>query len=307
MIFEVAGHRFVLALNQDLISRGWFKPFEPFQTGDKTVESLFSLSIDTGLPPSLPQGPPLFPDDSAKEFPLMETYHTENGDIYKMAVTHDDKQIFYLQTNHDYTQSTFYLNLPKNADDLYYHKALFEWNIAARMLYSINTAPYNTISIHASAVEMEGEAYLFLGLSGAGKSTHSELWLQHCKDTQLINDDNPVIRLNSDNQPVVYGSPWSGKTPCYKNINYPLGGMAQIIKGPQNLSRPFRTIDAYRMVWKSSATHHWIPRIGNGLYFTCEKIITQVPMIQLQCTISEEAVKVCQKALTKQEFTDENH
>src|SRR5690606_24548491 len=76
---------------------------------------------------------------------------------------------------------------------------------------------YRAILIHASVVSCAGKAYAFLGKSGTGKSTHSRLWLRHIAGTELLNDDNPAIRIEPDGRVFVYGTPWSGKTPCYKN------------------------------------------------------------------------------------------
>lgn len=37
-----------------------------------------------------------------------------------------------------------------------------------------------------------------------------------------MNDDNPVVRV-IDGEAMIYGSPWSGKTPCYRQVKAPLG------------------------------------------------------------------------------------
>lgn len=69
--------------------------------------------------------------------------------------------------------------------------------------------------MHASVVATEtGKGYLFLGKSGTGKSTHTGLWLQQFSDCHLLNDDNPIVHVDSlGKQATVFGSPWSGKNP----------------------------------------------------------------------------------------------
>ena len=55
---------------------------------------------------------------------------------------------------------------------------------------------HNGFVLHASAVAVDGNAYLFSARSGTGKSTHTSLWLDHFKDRALIiNDDKPCIIL----------------------------------------------------------------------------------------------------------------
>ena len=41
---------------------------------------------------------------------------------------------------------------------------------------------------------------MFLGPSGTGKSTHARLWLQYIDSTELVNDDNPVVRIYQDGE-----------------------------------------------------------------------------------------------------------
>ena len=48
---------------------------------------------------------------------------------------------------------------------------------------------------------------MFLGKSGTGKSTHARMWLKYIQGTDLVNDDNPVVRVANDGTAVVYGSP----------------------------------------------------------------------------------------------------
>lgn len=80
-----------------------------------------------------------------------------------------------------------------------------------------SSAFYHTVLIHASSVAVRHEGCAFIGPSGVGKSTHSRLWLEHVPDSRLLNDDQPVLRRMPDGSMRIYGSPWSGQTPCYRN------------------------------------------------------------------------------------------
>src|SRR5690606_39491454 len=69
---------------------------------------------------------------------------------------------------------------------------------------------HRLILIHASVIAyQQKQGIAFLGKSGTGKSTHSKLWLQHIPDTELLNDDNPVVRLEEDGKAMIYGTPRS--------------------------------------------------------------------------------------------------
>ncbi len=92
---------------------------------------------------------------------------------------------------------------------------------------------YKAVAIHSSSVVYDGKAYIFLGESGTGKSTHTELICSCYPEAELLNDDSPVIKMEDDCCRV-YGSPWSGKTACYKDKRYPLGGVVRLHQGECN-------------------------------------------------------------------------
>ena len=136
-------------------------------------------------------------------------------------------------------------------DDLYQHadvllvdEPLFGINNALMVMYALSTANLQTALFHSSVVSCAGYGYMFLGKSGTGKSTHSSLWLKHVGATELVNDDNPVVRRMSDGF-YVFGSPWSGKTPCYRNVRYPLGGVVQLSQAPYNKIQRLSPLMAY--------------------------------------------------------------
>jgi hypothetical protein len=61
--------------------------------------------------------------------------------------------------------------------------------------------------VHAAAVEHEGMGLLFVGHSGAGKSTMSEI--AEGVGARILSDDRAIVTIQND-QPIVWGSPWHG-------------------------------------------------------------------------------------------------
>ncbi len=64
-----------------------------------------------------------------------------------------------------------------------------------RVAYSQAILYHDALAIHASAVHYDKHAYLFLGRSGTGKSTHSSLWMAHIPGTGVLNEDNHTVRI----------------------------------------------------------------------------------------------------------------
>ena len=164
---------------------------------------------------------------------------------------------------------------------------------ALMVLYALATADKGTVLFHAAVVSYEGRGYMFLGRSGTGKSTHARLWLKHIEGTALVNDDNPVVRDG-----VVYGSPWSGKTPCYRNVSYPLGAIVLLSQTPYNKIRRLSGVHAYVALIESISGKRWDERIADGLHQTENALASQVPVWHLECLPDEEAARVCNETIT---------
>jgi hypothetical protein len=164
------------------------------------------------------------------------------------------------------------------------------------LLYTFNTTCLETLMVHASVVGYEGGAYMFLGRSGTGKSTHSSLWLKNIGGTYLLNDDNPVIRVEND-QINIYGTPWSGKTPCYKNEVLPLKAVVRLSQAPHNEIRQLSLLHSYASLMPACSCMRWDSKSTEALHKTVEKVISKVRCWHLECLPDADAAYVCNSAV----------
>ena len=164
---------------------------------------------------------------------------------------------------------------------------------ALMIMYALATADRETVLFHAAVVSHEGRGYMFLGPSGTGKSTHASLWQRYIAGTQLVNDDNPVVRIGEDGSATVFGSPWSGKTPCYRNVHYPLGAIVLLSQAPYNKIQRMGGIHAYVALMESISGKRWDARIADGLHRTQNALASTVAVWHLECLPDEEAAKLC--------------
>ena len=168
---------------------------------------------------------------------------------------------------------------------------------ALMILFALSTAAHGVALFHSSTVTFGDKAYMFLGVSGTGKSTHSSLWLKHIEGTELLNDDNPVVRGFDDGRATVYGSPWSGKTPCYRNLSNPLGGIVLLSQAPYNKIHRLTGIQAYVALVPSISGKRWDESIANGLHHTENALAMHVPVWHLECLPDEAAAQLCNKTI----------
>ena len=180
-------------------------------------------------------------------------------------------------------------------DQILYHREFF-YNNYLMMLYSFSSMNKKTLVFHASVVARENKAYLFLAKSGTGKSTHSTLWLKHVPGCQLVNDDNPVVGIR-DNKVYVYGSPWSGKTDCYRNMRVEVGGFARINHAPDNHLDRQSPVASFALLLPSCSGVKWDKTLYRSMCDTISDIVGRIPVYELHCTPYKEAAVVCSTSI----------
>lgn len=143
--------------------------------------------------------------------------------------------------------------------------------------------------IHSSTIVYHDRAVLFLGESGTGKSTHTRLWLDNVPGARLLNDDSPILSTTQSG-PVVSGSPWSGKTHCYHNEQYPLAAIVRLSQAPQNIIRKLSVIEAFAAIQPSLPpalaivdyyADRWVDIVAG--------VLESVPVFHLACLPNAEA------------------
>lgn len=183
-------------------------------------------------------------------------------------------------------------------DDPYAGEAL---SSLLRIVYSQAIIFRGGISVHAATVSWRDKAYLFMGKSGIGKSTHAKLWLQHLSGSELLNDDNPTLRIEYG-IPYAYGTPWSGKTPCYKNRCYRVGGIVRLRQANVNRFLLRQDVEAFTTLLPGCSAIRTCHELYDNLCDTLVNIIGIVTVGELECLPNEEAAKLCAVSLTRDEF-----
>ena len=110
-------------------------------------------------------------------------------------------------------------------------------NFAFSQQFNRRAIRFGVMLVHASALVIDGKAYLFSADSGVGKSTHTRLWLKAFGDrVHILNDDKPVVRLYDD-RVLVCGTPFDGGSGIAQNETCPLGAIVFLERGETNAVR----------------------------------------------------------------------
>lgn len=179
-----------------------------------------------------------------------------------------------------------------------YNMRSFGLNNALMLIFAFAGSRHDTLLIHASLVRQNGYGYAFIAKSGTGKSTHVSLWLRHLPGCDLMNDDNPIVRI-IDGEAYIFGGPWSGKTPCYRNVKARLGAITRIDRALANSIERLAPIEAFASFLPSCSSMKWDEDIFNRICNTVTKIIETTAIYTLHCLPNEEAAILCNKTISK--------
>ena len=154
----------------------------------------------------------------------------------------------------------------------------------------------NRMLLHAAVLQIDGNAYAFLGRSGTGKSTHTGLWLKYLENAKIVNGDKPIIGY-TNNEFVAYGTPWNGKEGLGENTQAPLKGLCFLEQAKENAIRRLKPSEAATRIFNQILFPEDEENVSKTLELT-DKLVTEVPCYLLQCDISEEAMKLSYEMMT---------
>lgn len=173
------------------------------------------------------------------------------------------------------------------------HRSMLRFSLW--MSFALAVAPLGGIPIHSSVNVFDGKAILFLGESGTGKSTHTRLWRENIPQSFLLNDDSPIIRADERSEGrwnvTVNGSPWSGKTPCYKKESYPVAAIVRLSQAPFNKITQLPKIKAFGAIYPScppALTHE--EKMADYICSAVSALISTIPVYHLECLPDADAV-----------------
>ena len=284
--YNVAGHTFALTADEP-----WIQTLQncvPFEVpaADNPIFILSARCGDMLTETEVAQKTPLFVDNSEEDMPRIEVYRKGGQWLFRIAMVAKAPVCCELHCNAGFSEARLCFT-PDRAG------VRFCLDNAMMLLYAFRTASLRTLEMHAAVVVKDGQGFLFLGKSGTGKSTHARQWLGAFDDAWLLNDDNPILRVMDNGEVRVFGSPWSGKTPCYKNASAPVAAIVKLSQAPENTLRRLRLPEAYAYILSSASGLKTERDMADAIYETIRAIVLQTPCYHLDCLPDTDAARTC--------------
>ncbi len=279
--YKVAEHIFAIDAAPALLEQ--LSNYAPFLTDENAGTCLFTITVHEEPIPSTEGWQTVYTDQSDEDMPRIEMYQRDEEWLFCVSMYRDSAIECAIRCSADWQRVELYLR-PETAR--------FAIDNAAMLVYAFATADKATLLFHSSVTVLDGKAYLFLGHSGTGKSTHSQQWKAAFPQATLLNDDNPAVRV-MDHQVIVYGSPWSGKTPCYKNEHAPVQALVQLAQAPENKIERLRMSQAYPHILASVSGLKVMPEMMDRLFESIAKLLELSPVYRLECLPNPDAARLC--------------
>jgi hypothetical protein len=151
------------------------------------------------------------------------------------------------------------------------------------------------VEVHALGLEdRNGSGYLFLGHSGAGKSTTARLWMAE-PDVNLLSDDRIILRKHDDKF-WMYGTPWHGDAGVASPGHAPLSAIFLLEQSSANELAPISASTAAAELFARAFVPHYLE---SGIQFTLsflDQITRSVPCSILRFTPTSSAVEAVRYA-----------
>lgn len=282
--YEIAGHQLCIDTPDAEITARLIPSFAPFRVSDNGgADLLFRFTGNTKV--SIPNRAP---DDGMEADGMsFDVYHTA-GSVTVCVTNEERKHCFNLSADRQTVASDLTLTHRYERHFLTYF---------LRAAYGMAAANRRTIKIHASVIEKEGQAVVFMGKSGTGKSTHSQNWLRFVPKSSLLNDDEPIVRVHDDGSVRIYGAPWSGSTPCYRNAWAEVAAFVRLYQSPDNKLTPLKGVQAFAALFQSVAVLRSDNDNRDQTMTTVNDILEQVPIYRLDNRPDREAVSLTQSLM----------
>ncbi|MCF2667982.1 hypothetical protein [Faecalicatena contorta] len=155
----------------------------------------------------------------------------------------------------------------------------------------------DSLILHSAYMLRDGKAILFSAPSETGKSTQADLWERY-RGTRTVNGDRSLLICEKDGW-YAYGWPVCGSSEICYNESCPIEAIVMLHQSKTNEIVRIKGFEAVQKLMAQITINMWNAEFQMKAMDLIEEMIGEVPVFELGCDISEEAVRCLEKELEK--------
>jgi hypothetical protein len=147
-----------------------------------------------------------------------------------------------------------------------------------RIVHTLVLARQNGFLLHAASSIRNGKAFLFAGVSGAGKTTISRL---APSDVTLLTDEISYVRKRNQGY-IAFGTPFAGElAKVGENVSAPIEALYLLSKGPENRIEPISQGEAVRSLLANVLFFAEEQEFVRAAFDAAFEFVSRIPVLRL--------------------------
>ena len=153
----------------------------------------------------------------------------------------------------------------------------------------------DSLILHCAYIKYHGKSILFSAPSETGKSTQAGLWEKY-RGSETVNGDRALLR-KIDGCWTACGWPVCGTSAICHLEDIPIYAVVMLRQGKENQVERLSPVQAFTQLYSQITVNQWNREFVQRTVELIEDLVAYVPVWQLTCDISEEAVQCLETAL----------
>ena len=179
----------------------------------------------------------------------------------------------------------------RKMQDMLKHDTVFASLLGLEKVMLCNKA----LILHSAYISKDGKAILFSAPSETGKSTQASLWERY-RQAKVVNGDRALLVREQDGWHA-HGWPICGNSGIGHNESYPIRAIVMLNQATENQIQPLGLFSAMKKLMSEITINMWNPEFQVQAMDLIQQLAMEVPVYQLGCNISEDAVRCLERVL----------
>ena len=160
---------------------------------------------------------------------------------------------------------------------------------------------WDSMILHCAYIKYHGKAILFSAPSETGKSTQAGLWERY-RGSETVNGDRALLR-KIDGRWIACGWPVCGTSEICHLKDTPIHAVVMLRQGKENHVERLSPVQGFAQLYSQITVNQWNRDFVQRTAELIEDLVVHVPVWQLTCNISENAVRCLETVLFPEDIS----